>query len=370
MSIELDRVAARLTAAQKEALRRVLPAPLRRSLGRRAHEAQRDRQVETMRATPWLLHRALPPDRLAAAPVSDVLWARLTDEDRAAIETALSAEERGVVAGARPLDQLRTRLAFGVHHAVPGVLERTGLSAAMPPPDVHSMAHGPLAAGGAYYYADMVADALAEAGAAEPAPGANVLDFGCSSGRVVRVLAAAYPDAGWYGCDPIPDAIDWAAANLPGIDFVNSPQEPPLPYRDGYFDAVYAISVWSHFADGAARRWLAEMERLIRPGGHLVLSTHGMQAVSLYGQLEIRSPEQLEEIARALFERGFWYAAEFDHPVFEGKGDHGVVNPEWGTAFFTPEWLLAAACPRWSVRAFHAGRLEDNQDLYVLKRAT
>ena len=64
-------------------------------------------------------------------------------------------------------------------------------------------------------------------------PGMSGLDFGCSSGRVVRVLAAAYPELDWHGCDPIPDAIEWARANLPGIAFERSPEYPPLPYADG-----------------------------------------------------------------------------------------------------------------------------------------
>ena len=95
------------------------------------------------------------------------------------------------------------------------------------------------------------------------------LDFGCSSGRVVRVLAAAFPELDWHGCDPIPDAIEWARANLPGIAFERSPEYPPLPYADGQFDFAFAISIWSHFAEGAALDWLREMHRVLRPGGRL-----------------------------------------------------------------------------------------------------
>ena len=49
------------------------------------------------------------------------------------------------------------------------------------------MAQGPLAAAGGLYEADMVANSLASAGVAAGALGA-ALDFGCSSGRVLRVL--------------------------------------------------------------------------------------------------------------------------------------------------------------------------------------
>ena len=78
----------------------------------------------------------------------------------------------------------------------------------------------------------------------------------------------------------------------------------------------------------------------------------------------MRSPEQLDEVREALYEHGFWYAAEFGE-----AGDHGVANPDWGTAFLSPEWLLARADARsggW--RCFRPGRVEGNQDLYVLER--
>ena len=69
------------------------------------------------------------------------------------------------------------------------MLEKTGLRPDMPPDHVHAMARGPLAAGGSIYYADMLAEALRRVGSSMDDVRRG-LDFGCSSGRVVRVLAA------------------------------------------------------------------------------------------------------------------------------------------------------------------------------------
>lgn len=253
-------------------------------------------------------------------------------------------------------------LAFGVWLNVPCATEKTGLLPVQPPEEIHAMSRGPLAAAGGLYEADMVVDALASCGV-EMSDVREALDFGCSSARVVRVLAAAHPQIGWHGCDPNGPAVEWAKANLPCIDFFRSEDAPPLPTPDGSLDLAYAISIWSHFAPELGLRWFDEMHRLIRPGGHLVFTTHGPASVAFYATRGLRTAQQSEEIVGDLYRQGFWYAPEFGE-----QGDWGVVNPEWGTAFLSSEWVLANLCPRWQVLEFAAGRNQENQDVYVVRR--
>src|SRR5262249_2536966 len=189
-------------------------------------------------------------------------------------------------------------------------------------------------------------------------------DFGCSSGRVARVLAAAYPRTALRGCDPNESAITWAREHLPWIDFFVSPDSPPIAVEDAALDLVYAISIWSHFAPTLGLRWFEEMHRMLRPGGRLVCTTHGLVSVAHYAELGHRTLEQSREISDALYEQGWRYAPESGE-----AGDWGVVNPEWGTTFLSAEWMLAQLCPRWRILEFAPGRNQDNQDVYVLERA-
>lgn len=313
--------------------------------------------------------RALVPARAPAKPggVTHLLFERLGADGVAELERRLAedAPELHAHCANAPTPAAREflLLAYGLWLEVPVVAERTRLSAVQPPEDVHAMARGPLAAAGGVYEADLVVEALARAGVDVATAVSNGLDFGCSSGRVVRVLAAAYPEIHWHGCDPNAPAIAWAREHVPGAELFVSPDAPPLELHEGSLDLAYAISIWSHFAPELGLRWLEEMHRVLRRGGHLVLTTHGPTAVAYYAQHELRTPQQSQEILRALYREGVWYAPEFGE-----EGDWGVVNPEWGTAFLTPEWLLTQLGSAWRVLGYASGRNQDNQDVYVLER--
>jgi SAM-dependent methyltransferase len=299
-------------------------------------------------------------------PVSRRLYERLERDEIAQIEQLAIDTPELREWPLEPADRVVRRqleLHFGMWLGLPAVAEKTGLSPEQPPEDVHSMARGPLAAAGGLYEADLVADALLAAGRRIEDVRCG-LDFGCSSGRVVRVLAAAFREARWMGCDPNERAIEWAREHLPGVEFFVSGDEPPLPIETGAADLAFAISIWSHFEPRLGLRWFDEMHRLIGAGGNLVFTTHGLTSIAHYAAHGLRGPEQCEQIADALNRRGWWYAEEFGD-----AGDWGIVNASWGTAFLSPEWLLSELCPRWRVVEFAAGRNASNQDVYVLERA-
>jgi SAM-dependent methyltransferase len=358
------------TLEARRQLRRLIELGARRGLGaaERALDAARatGRHVNPPAPAP-LLDRELGPGRLAveARLVSTLLYDRLDPQSITEIEQRSGdwPELRDYLdATTDPAERRCMLLAFGIWLAVPGLLDGTGLVSAQPPYEVHAMARGPLSAAGGLYEADMITSALASAGI-DPVSVAAGLDFGCSSGRVVRVLAAAYPATSWHGCDPNADAIAWATQALPAIDFFRSGDDPPLPLADASLDLVFAISIWSHFEPALGLRWFEEMHRLIAPGGHLVWTTHGLASVEHYAAHGLRTARQSAEIAAALYSRGSWYA-----PEFGCDGDWGVVNPSWGTAFLSPEWVLTHLLPSWRVLEFAPGRNQRNQDVYVLRR--
>jgi SAM-dependent methyltransferase len=224
------------------------------------------------------------------------------------------------------------------------------------------MGRGGLAAGGSIYHADLVFGAVQLVGQ-ELARGASILDFGCSSGRVIRVVHAYRPDLKCLGCDPNEDAIRWAERELPQIEFFVNAVSPPLGLPDRSLDCAFAISIWSHYGPRAALAWLSEMHRVLRPGALLILTTHSLQSIAYYHQKHLRALDDLEKTLVDLEGTGFHF---FD--VFGEKGDWGIVNSEWGEAYISAEWLLNRVTPRWEVALYRTGANEDNQDVVVLRR--
>jgi SAM-dependent methyltransferase len=101
-----------------------------------------------------------------------------------------------------------------------------------------------------------------------------VLDFGCGSGRVMRRwVDLAGPQL--FGSDYNPQLVSWCKANLPFASFEVNKLEPPLPFEDEQFDLVYALSVFTHLDESLQHDWIAELHRVLRPGGLLVFSTRG-----------------------------------------------------------------------------------------------
>jgi ubiquinone/menaquinone biosynthesis C-methylase UbiE len=99
----------------------------------------------------------------------------------------------------------------------------------------------------------------------------RVLDVGCGSGYLLRLLASRCAGATELaGVDPAPGMIKVAAASAADqrLRFSVGVAEH-LPFRDGSFDLVVSVTSFDHWSDQQAG--LAECHRVLVPGGHLVL---------------------------------------------------------------------------------------------------
>jgi SAM-dependent methyltransferase len=102
-----------------------------------------------------------------------------------------------------------------------------------------------------------------------PLPAEPVLaDLGCSTGHLLADLSAARPDATLIGVDLVASGLRKAYALVPGARLLQA-DVCDLPLRSAGVDAVLSANLLEHVpADVDA---LAEMRRVLRPGGRAVI---------------------------------------------------------------------------------------------------
>lgn len=93
-------------------------------------------------------------------------------------------------------------------------------------------------------------------------PGRVVMELGCGNGRLLVPMAEAFPLATFMGVDiafrPFPRPRN---AGLLGTD------GRTILMGDGMIDAAYSVLLFQHLPEEAVRGYLAELARVLRPGG-------------------------------------------------------------------------------------------------------
>ena len=175
------------------------------------------------------------------------------------------------------------------------------------------------------------------------------LDFGVGCGRVARYWAALGGGA-LTGSDIDPETIAWCGVHVTSGQagqsvFVTNPHDPPTPIPDGVVGLVYAISVFTHLPEEMELRWITELARITKPGGVLLLTTHG---VDLWDGSEGEASESGFVYSRAGGAAGL---PDFYRTSFHTED---AVRQRWGTAL-----EIVAVVPK---------GVNDHQDLVIARR--
>ncbi|MEZ5384629.1 MAG: methyltransferase domain-containing protein [Prosthecobacter sp.] len=110
---------------------------------------------------------------------------------------------------------------------------------------------------------------VAEALQGRVAPEGRVLDAGCGTGGMLACLREVFPKLETEGIDASELAVAFCRER--GLEKVRQGRVEALPFAEGTFDAVVCLDVLYHREVDEARA-LAELLRVLKPGGVLVLN--------------------------------------------------------------------------------------------------
>ena len=104
-----------------------------------------------------------------------------------------------------------------------------------------------------------------------PPPG-QILDVGCGTGRLAARLAGLGYEVA--GLDPSAGMLEVLRKQAPEVRAVQG-SATEMPFGDAEFDLSFSIATMHHIADPVAiRDALAEMVRVVKPGGRILVWDH------------------------------------------------------------------------------------------------
>lgn len=197
--------------------------------------------------------------------------------------------------------------------------------------------------------------------------GASVLDFGVGCGRTVRFLYRHLNELEIHGCDVDHRSIDFLDREMGFLHARLTSNAPDLPYDNNQFDFIYCISVFTHFNIDLMKTWIAEVHRILKPGGKFLVSLHGETAFKIAdSDFEFRATRGIDEsaflAARSLFSStGFVFCPQ---KVLSDDID----TASYGINFVAPMWFTELINSYFEVVQYDNGAIGGWQDVAVLKK--
>jgi len=182
----------------------------------------------------------------------------------------------------------------------------------------------------------------------------TILDFGCGCGRAIRALATLVPESKLYGTDIDEEAIQWLKNNYSKFaEFYITPHLPPTEYKEEMFDFIFGISVLTHLPEDMQFQWLAELNRITKRNGYVVLTTHGEKH---YLKLDSNAAGIMKKKGFYYHQAGFNYGKSISLPDFYQTAyhSHDYIKREWSIYF--------------QIVDIHTLGIDNHQDVILLKK--
>jgi len=136
-----------------------------------------------------------------------------------------------------------------------------------------------------------------------------VLDFGCGTGNVTKILSNYFSDSNIIGIDISPIGVKQANDRFSDLNFVIGDCQH-LPFENNIFDLIYSADVFGHIPD--LKLGIQEFSRILKTGGEGIIfsETNGLTQlrrmvltileedpwIALDGHISLYSDEELKQM--------------------------------------------------------------------------
>ena len=146
----------------------------------------------------------------------------------------------------------------------------------------------------------------------------SVLEFASGHGRFTRHLVKALGAERVVANDVVVDSVKFARKTF-GVEGFVSPSVPEQVQWNQQHDLVFVLSLFTHLPASTWSRWLRRIFDMVAPGGVLVFTTHGAEAVRKQNV--------------TLDENGYFFVASSESNAIDGQ--------EYGTTFTSEAFVRA-----------------------------
>jgi 2-polyprenyl-3-methyl-5-hydroxy-6-metoxy-1,4-benzoquinol methylase len=185
--------------------------------------------------------------------------------------------------------------------------------------------------------------------------GMKVLDWGVGCGRLARHFAREGYDI--HGIDIDAENVRWCNEHIGAGNYFCVDLYPPTGLPSDSYDVIISSSVLSHLTESTMRAWLAEINRLLTPGGRALLSFNGDGTSFLWAGAS-------QDALAGLVERGMfdeWRTPDLDGAVKDAETYYRLT-------LFRSEHALKIFSEYFTVHAVELGVTSGSQDIAVLQK--
>jgi 2-polyprenyl-3-methyl-5-hydroxy-6-metoxy-1,4-benzoquinol methylase len=116
----------------------------------------------------------------------------------------------------------------------------------------------------------------------------RLLDFAAGYGRVTRWLTTLFGSVTMSDLEQ--EMVEFQKREF-GVDgFVSGADPAQAAAHPGRYDLVFVFSLFTHLPESTWSQWLAALAGLVRPGGHLVFSTHSYELFAVLNPAQFGDP--------------------------------------------------------------------------------